>query len=65
MVKFFEKYEIICVIGLICLYIILNSYCIQNFGITDFRSSIVNTIFSVFLIILIILLKKSKRIWTG
>ena len=43
------------------MYIILNSYCIQNFGITDFRSSIVNTIFSVFLIILIILLKKVKE----
>ena len=42
MVKFFEKHETICVIGLIILYIVVNSYCIQNFGVTDFRSSIIN-----------------------
>ena len=61
MVKFFEKHETICVIGLIILYIVVNSYCIQNFGVTDFRSSIINTIFSVFLIVLMILLKKVKE----
>lgn len=45
---------------LIVIYVLLNSYCIQNFGVTDCRSVIINTIFSILLITLIILLKKVK-----
>lgn len=58
MIKIFEKYETIFCILLIVLYILINSFCIQNFGVVDYRSLIINTIFSIFLILLIILLKR-------
>ena len=58
MIKIFEKYETIFCILLIILYILVNSFCIQNFGVVDYRSLIINTIFSIFLILLIILLKR-------
>ncbi|MBE7043852.1 MAG: CPBP family intramembrane metalloprotease [Ruminococcaceae bacterium] len=51
--KFFVKHETLSCIVLIVLYIIINSYCIQNFGIEDYRSTIINTIFSVALLLLI------------
>lgn len=58
MKNFFEKHETLCCILLIVIYILVNSYCIQNFGIVDYRSAIINTIFSLALIILIVKLKK-------
>lgn len=58
MKKLFEKHETLLCIALIVLYILTNSYCIQNFGITDYRSALINTCFSVALIALIIHLKK-------
>lgn len=58
MKKLFEKYETLFCILLVLLYIIINSYCIQNFGLHDYRSAIINTIFSVFLIVLMSLLKR-------
>lgn len=58
MKKVFENYEVLFCIMLIVIYILVNSYCIQNFGVEDYRSAITNTIFSVFLIILIIMLKR-------
>ena len=58
MSKMFEKNETLFCILLIVMYILVNSYCIQNFGITSFESSIINTIFSIFLIILIVMLKR-------
>ena len=60
MKKIFEKNETLFCILLVLLYIIVNSYCIQNFGLIDYRSAIVNTIFSMFLIVLIIILKRIK-----
>ena len=45
MKKIFEKNETLFCILLIVFYIIVNSYCIQNFGIEDYRSTIINTIF--------------------
>ena len=60
MKKIFEKYELFFVLALIIAYIIINSYCIQNFGIEDYRSAIINTIFSFLLIILIIILKRTS-----
>ena len=60
MKKIFEKYETFFSILLIILYILINSYCIQSFGIYDFRSVVINTIFSIILIILIIVLKRIK-----
>ena len=58
MKKVFENYEVLFCIMLIVIYILVNSYCIQNFGVEDYRSAIINTIFSIFLIILIIMLKR-------
>lgn len=58
MKKIFEKHETLNCILLIVLYVVINSYCIQNFGLTDYRSAIINTIFSVALLVLIISLKR-------
>ena len=58
MKKVFENYEVLFCIMLIVIYILVNSYCIQNFGVEDYRSAIINTIFSVVLIILIIILER-------
>ena len=44
--KFFEKHETLIAIGLIVIYVLSNSFCMQNFGSTDFRSTIVNAVFS-------------------
>ena len=58
--KFFEKHETICLIILIAGYVIMNSYCMQNFGFTSVISFILNTIFSIVLLALIIYSKKLK-----
>lgn len=60
MKNIFEKHETLFCILLIVVYILVNSYCIQNFGIEDYRSTIINTIFSLVLIILIIILKRTS-----
>lgn len=58
MKKIIEKHEDwVCYI-LIAVYVIVNSYCMQNFGLTDYRSVVVNTIFSAVLLVLIIRLKR-------
>lgn len=58
MEKIYEKHETLNCIILIILYVVINSYCMQNFGVTDYRSTIINTIFSVALLVLIISLKR-------
>lgn len=58
MKKLFKKYETLFCILLIVFYILINSYCVQNFGVTDYRSAIINTMFSIGLIILMIILKR-------
>ena len=60
MKKYFEKHETLMCILLIVIYVVSNSYCIQNFGIQDYRSTIINTIFSIVLILLIIKLKRTS-----
>jgi len=60
MKKIFEKHETLFCILLIVIYILINSYCMQNFGIDNYKSAIINTIFSILLIILIILLKRTS-----
>lgn len=60
MEKLFNKHETLFCVLLIVIYALLNSYCIQNFGVKDYRSVIINTIFSSLLITLIVLLKKVK-----
>ena len=54
MKKLFEKHETLICMLLIILYIVINSYCIQNFGIADYRSTINNTVFSSALLAFII-----------
>ena len=58
MKKIFEKHETLCCILLIVLYVVVNSYCMQNFGLEDYRSTIINTVFSVAVLALIISLKR-------
>ena len=57
MKKIFERYETLFCIMLIVIYILVNSYCIQNFGVEDYKSTIINTVYSITLIVLIIKLK--------
>ena len=45
---------------LIVIYLVVNSYCIQNFGVDDYRSTIINTIYSISLVGLIIKLKRTS-----
>ena len=58
--KFFEKHETLCLIILIAGYVIINSYCMNNFGYTSSISFIVNTILSVVLLTLIVTAKKTE-----
>lgn len=60
MKKIFEKHETLFCIVLIVVYILVNSYCMQNFGTEDYRSTIINTIFSIALIILMRMLKRTS-----
>lgn len=61
MSKIFEKNETLFTILLIVLYVVTNSYCMQNYGFTSLMSVIINTIFSVALIGLVIGLKRTKH----
>lgn len=60
MKKIFEKHETLCCILLIILYVVVNSYCIQNFGYTSYIIFIINTIFSIGLIGIIVALKRTS-----
>ena len=60
MKRVFEKNETLFCILLILLYLTINSYCIQKFGLTDYRSTIINTVLSLFLIVLMVVLGRIK-----
>lgn len=60
MKKIFEKNELFFCILLIIVYVVSNSYGVQNFGVTDYRVTLINAIFSLILIFLIIILKRTK-----
>ena len=60
MEKFFKKHETLFTVGLIILYVVANSYMMQNFGYTSIQSVIFNTLLSVLIIVLIILIKRVK-----
>lgn len=51
--KIFKKHEALFTIALIVIYVIVNSYFMQNFGYTSLQSAVGNTILSILLIILI------------
>ena len=59
MKKIFEKHETLCCILLIVIYVVANSYCVQHFGNTSSEGFVVNTILSVFLIGIIVALKRT------
>lgn len=64
MKQIFEKNETLFCILLILLCVIINSYCMQNFGLTDYRSAIINTIFSIFFDCAYDYFKKNKILWS-
>lgn len=58
--KVFEKHEALFCMLLIIVYLAVNSVCVQNFGHTSFVSFIANTILSVCLIVIMLLLKRTS-----
>lgn len=60
MEKMFKKHETLFVIGLIIIYVVANSYMMQNFGYTSYQAVIVDTILSILVIALIVGLKRVK-----
>lgn len=58
MKKVFEKHETLICILLIILYVAANSYCVQNFGDISYVGLIVNTLLSIFLLVLMFALKR-------
>ena len=57
--KIFEKHETLFCMLLIVIYILVNSVCVQNFGYTSCAGFVVNTILSLGLVGIVLLLKKS------
>jgi len=57
MKSFFEKHELFITILLIVIYVLSNSFCMQNFGELDYRTTIVNF---VFLSVILIFIFKNK-----
>lgn len=60
MKKLFEKHETAFCIFLIVIYIVVNSVCVQNFGNTSLVSFIVNTVLSVCLTVIMLVLKRTE-----
>lgn len=54
MKKLYEKHEFLFCMLLIVTYIVINSLCINLFGMTDYRTSITNILLSILIIIFII-----------
>lgn len=63
MKKILEKNELLFSIISIIIYVVLNSYCVQNFGTTSYKSIIINTIISI--ILLLIIYKTNKQDYYG
>ncbi len=59
----FEKNETGMAIGLIVLYVVINSYCLNNFGTTDYRSALITTLLSLAVLGLTVVL--GKRTYYG
>ena len=57
---FFEKHETLACILLIVLYLVINSFCLNVFGTASYQTALINTAFSVLLLILIIYLKRTN-----
>ena len=60
MKKLYEKHEFLITMILIISYILINSICMNNFGTGDYRSTIINTILSILILVFIIKIDKVK-----
>lgn len=60
MEKIFKKHETLFCILLIVLYVVTNSFCVQNFGYTSCEGVILNTVLSLLLLGIILILKRSS-----
>ena len=60
MKKFFEKNEFLITMMFIFLYVLINSFCINNLGLFNYKTLIINTLFSIILFLIIFLLKKTS-----
>lgn len=58
--KIFKKYELLITISLIVGYVVINSFCVQNFGIGDYKTTIANVIFTIALFGIIVKCKLGK-----
>ena len=63
MKKILEKNELLFSIISIIIYVVLNSYCVQNFGTTNYKTAIINTIISI--VLLTIIYKTNKQDYYG
>jgi len=54
MKKYFEKHETLMSIFLIIIYLLLNSYSLNNFGIISYKTTIINLILTISIIVFII-----------
>ena len=60
MTKIFEKHETLFCILLIIIYIVLNSACVQHFGDTSLVGFIANTVLSICLIVIVLVLRRTS-----
>lgn len=60
MKKLFEKHETAFCIFLVIVYIVVNSVCVQNFGQTSYVSFVANTILSICLTVIMLILKRTE-----
>lgn len=60
MKKLFEKHESLACILLIVFYVIINSYCMNNLGLEDYRSTLINTVLSGALFLLVVKLGRTE-----
>lgn len=56
----YEKYELPLTIGLIIIYVISNSYCLNNFGSTSYKTFLLNLLLSTIITVFIIKNKLTK-----
>ena len=60
MERVFNKHEMLFTIALIVIYVVANSYLMQNFGYTSIQSVIVDTILSILILSFVIVIKRVK-----
>jgi len=53
MKKFYEKHELLFSILFIIIYLVVNSICINSFGMTDMKTAIINIVLSILILIFI------------